>query len=328
MEITTQDLFLAEIKEKYTTKEQVILKYITEHDNIRAKTGERYYRNIADIKDQKIFYYDENGVKKEDEVAPNNKESNSWYKLLVDQKVQYLFGKDITLDYENDALGDAVEPYNNLKFNAQINELATEASIKGESYLHVFVDSMGEFKTLVIPTEQCIPIYKMGLERELEAFIRYYPIWYNLEKTVRVEYWDKETVTYYIEDGGVLVPEPTLEDNVLPHMKFVNSLNGAEEAVSFNEVPFIEFRNNTKGDYDLQDIKDNIDNYNKNKSELQDNIDQVQEIMLAVEGAADTPAAELRRNFNYHKIVKTKKGSNGVQVITAEIPIKARNSIL
>jgi len=102
--ITTQDLFIAQMDSEYTTKEQVILKFIKERDTDKLIKGQKYYYNEPDINDRKIYYYDENETLQLDDDATNNKDSNNFHKVLVDQKTLYLFGEPMNIEFEDDSL--------------------------------------------------------------------------------------------------------------------------------------------------------------------------------------------------------------------------------
>ncbi|WP_252220248.1 phage portal protein, partial [Clostridium sp. CMCC3678] len=82
-----------------------------------------------------------------------------------------------------------------------------------------YIDEQGQFKTMIIPSEQCIPVWKDRSHTELDTMIRIYEtiVWeYDRKKTVtNVEVWTSEGVTYYRLDGKLLVMdyEKSNEDN-------------------------------------------------------------------------------------------------------------------
>ena len=327
--ITTQDLFIAQMDSEYTTKEQVILKFIKERDTNKLIEGQKYYYNEPDINDRKIYYYDENEVLKVDDDATNNKDSNNFHKVLVDQKTLYLFGEPMNIEFEDDSLeGYFADLVDREDLDYDISQLGTASANKGVEYLHPYIDEEGSFKYLVIPAEQGIPIYNSSLENEMEAFIRYYPIYDNNVKKLRVEYWDEKTVSYYISDGevgSVLVPDPTFEDgkHIMSHYDYFGG-----QAFWESGIPFIEFKNNKKKVGDLQFYKSLIDSYNRTMSDLDNNLEDIQEAILNISGAAGTPAAEIRRNLRYYKMAKTDGPDAKLEALTIEIPIEAKKEMM
>ena len=93
----------------------------------RARTGERYYEGDHDIRDYRLFFFDADGILREDHNRANTKIPHPFYAELVDQGVQYLmsseqiaFSDDQTLqgilddkinynDLFRQALADAIE---------------------------------------------------------------------------------------------------------------------------------------------------------------------------------------------------------------------------
>ncbi|HAK44199.1 MAG TPA: phage portal protein, partial [Clostridium sp.] len=59
-------------------------------------------------------------------------------------------------------------------FQYQISGLGYEASNKGIAWLQAYIDEEGNFKTMIIPSEQCIPIWRDSSHIELESMIRVY----------------------------------------------------------------------------------------------------------------------------------------------------------
>ena len=67
------------------------------------------------------------------------------------------------------------------RFQYQLTQLGYEASNKGIGWLQVYIDEEGNFKTMIIPAEQCIPYWKDRTHTELNTMIRVYKttVWVN-----------------------------------------------------------------------------------------------------------------------------------------------------
>ncbi len=65
-------------------------------------TGEQYYEVDNDIFQRKITRPTEKGGEEELKYKANNKLAHAFYKNLVDEKVNYLLGKDYTLKSDNE----------------------------------------------------------------------------------------------------------------------------------------------------------------------------------------------------------------------------------
>lgn len=324
--ITQQDITIAMLNNAVAqgkTKEDVLLEYISEHEGLSTDDGERYYYNENDILDKKVYRYDKDGNKIEADEKANNRIPHNYHKLLVDQKTQYLFGKPPTITGSDDSPDDFIQKADNLIDDPMdlLDELGTKTANKGRHFLHPFINPDGEFDLVTFDYSNTIPIYDTSYNKNIIAFIRYYSITYNGKEETRVEYWDDEATTYYITQGGNLVLDPTVENNPEPHHYKGN------EGVGWGKVPLIEFTNNNKKVSDLQFYKALIDSYDKAFSKLFDNVDDVQEVILAVSGAGQMPAEEIRANFNFHKIIKTDSGGN-VTSVEINIPVEARRELM
>ena len=63
--------------------------------------GERYYLGLHDILKRTRMAIGENGELKEVHNIPNNKIIDNQYKKMVNQKVDYLLAKPLTIECEN-----------------------------------------------------------------------------------------------------------------------------------------------------------------------------------------------------------------------------------
>lgn len=109
-----------------------------------------------------------------------------------------------------------------------------------------YIDAGGNFRYIIIPAEQCIPIYETDYEEELVAMLRYYPAVVGGEQKIRAEWWTAESVSTYIEaEGGTYKLES--EDG---HF----FLNGTP--MGWGRVPFVEFANNEERFADLKYYKE------------------------------------------------------------------------
>lgn len=344
MEITHQDVVISKLeqaKQQGLTQEDVIEDFVEEHRMIESDIleGERYYYAENDIKDKKIYKYEvvrnDQGIiidreKKLADEKANNRYPHAFHKILVDQKVQYLYGKPLSISVkEGVANKDRFEEEISSLFkdlSDVINDLATDVSNIGRGFIHPRIKNLSdgtvEFDYVIIPYDEIIPIYDTTFDRDLKKAIRYYDIMNNGETITRVELWDSEKVTYFKIVDGSLIKDSDMETNPEPYFTY------GDEAYTWNSgIPLIEFKNNKKKTSDLVFYKGLIDGYDKNFNKLFDNVDDVQEIILMISGASATDPDELRTNFNYHKMIKTDEGGNA-KALEVNIPYETRKVLL
>jgi SPP1 family phage portal protein len=322
--ITYNELIKAKlINESKITDSAVIKDLIEGHKTEQMLIGQKYYYNENDIMNRKKYYY-KDGVKTEDDTKANNKLPHNWHKLLVDQKVAYLVGQPIVFQAEDKNYEEWLNLILGEEWDDNLNELAKNSSNKGTEWLHVYINEEGLFKFIIIPAEEVIPIYDTSLQENLEAILRYYLIEVNGKDRIRVEWWTRDTVTYYIQtDDGDYVSDDTEPINPAPHFYY------NDKGYGWTKVPYIEFPNNEERMSDLKFYKELIDNYDLNISDLANNLEEVQEIITILKGYEGTDLSQFNENLRYYKAIKVSgdKGS-GVDKLELNIPIEAKKEML
>lgn len=291
------------------------------------KIGEQYYQVQNDIKNRKITRM-VNGTRIEETYKANNKLAHGKCKNMVDEKVSYLLSKEITLK----CAGDDKKHVENVKnvlgkrFQYQLSLLGYEASNKGTGWLQPYIDSNGQFKTLVIPSEQCIPVWKDSSHEELEAMIRVYPttVWeFNKRKTItNVEVWTANSVAFYRLDGTSLL---------IPYTDRNQDANGpvghykkGDEWKAWGKVPFIPFKNNHIEAPDIMFIKTLLDAYDLSRSEVANYVEEVKNLIYVLKGYGGEDIDEFMRKLNeYRAILIDDPADGGVDALTPTMDITA-----
>ncbi|MFP5203242.1 MULTISPECIES: phage portal protein [Bacillus] len=303
-----------------TILQKMIDKHAVERDQMLE--GVAYYLNQADIKKRNRYFY-EHGTKKVDTEKPNNRISHNWHKLLVQQKVQYLLGKPITFNAEEERFLEVVNDFIDEDFDDCMQELLKNASNKGKEWLHPFVDEEGNFDYLRIPAEEVIPIYDSTKKRSLLYAIRYYDV-KNIddEITRKVELYTDEQIFYYVERNGSLELDFDYKNN--PESHFYTKQG---KGYGWGKVPMIEFKNNEEGVSDLIFYKDLIDQYNNNISNNANTFDEMQDLIYVLKNFAGQDLSEFTTNLRHYKAVEV-SGDGGLEMKSAEIPMDSANSHL
>lgn len=306
---------MADLESERLTDTDVIMELINSHNTKEMVQGEAYYYNDSDIKKRK-FHYWKDGIKQIDEDKTNHRIPHGWHKLLVDQKAAYLVGKPVTFEAQDKAYLEKLNEVLNDEFDDVMPELVIAASNKGREWLHPFINEDGEFDYIQIPAEEGIPILGGPKRKNLEAFIRFY----QLDRdNMKVEVWDKQQVTYYEKTAhGELVIDVTEEINPAPHFTY------GDRGYGWGEVPFIDFKNNSKVVSDLTFYKELIDSYDRNVSDLDNNLEEIQSLIYVLKGYEGTSAAEFLENLKYYKNIQVSdEQGSGVDTIQAEVPINS-----
>ena len=324
MFITEEKLLAMRMREQGSSMERIIHDLIKDHKTEHMVEGVEYYHNENDILDRKITFYDENGKEQVDLDAINHQVPHNYHKLLVDQKVSYLLGKPLTVSAEPDKFRGLINEYLDEGFDDKIKEIGKNCSNKGVEYLHPYINEQGDFKFVILPAEQVIPIYDTDYQENIVAFIRYYPVYVNDEKRLRAEFWDKETVTYYLQDAsGLFQLEDMQEGRSNPDAHYY--IDG--EGYGWEAVPLIEFRNNEERYPDLKYYKKLIDVYDLVVSDMTNDLVGIQKLIYVLKGYGGQDLNEFMANLRYYRAIKT-DGQGGVDLLQADIPVDAIDKYL
>ncbi len=290
--------------------------------------GEKYYKVENDILNRKMYRY-ENEQPVEDETKANNKLAHGFMHTLVDDKVNYILVKPYTLECKDEKYLKVVQDTLGKRFQKKLSQLGTEASNKGVGWLHLYINPNGEFKSMKIASEQCIPIWKDNDHEELQAFIRFYnvEVYEGREKKLitKAEYHTIEGVAYYMQgSNGEIILDAEMyintdgENITLPHFE-VNNIPG-----TWGRVPFVPFKNNDFELPDLQFVKTLIDNYDLNRSDVANLLEEIKNVIFILKGYGGENLSEFVRDQAYYHVIKIDADENsGVDKIQTTINIDA-----
>lgn len=311
------------------TRAELIKIYIDEFNASKERKlmlkGEKYYKVENDIKDRKMYRYeDEKPI--EDETKANNKLIHGFMHTLVEDKVNYLLVKPFTMECEDDAYLKSVQETLGKRFQKKLSQLGTETSNKGIAWLHVYIDSMGQFKQIKIPSEQVIPLWVDNDHEEIQALIRYYEVetYEGKEKKyiTKIEYWTPDTVDYYLlKDGTVVLDSEkylNVSEDYAGHFLTDNSPG------TWERVPFIPFKNNDYELPDLQFVKSLIDNYDISRSDIANLLEEIKNILYILKGYSGESRTGFVRDLAYYNVITLDADEHsGVDKIQNDLNIEA-----
>jgi len=304
-----------------------------------AQKGVNYYNNESGIKATGAAAINEvnaflktlgrNPLKSADNRIPTN-----WHKILVDQKVGYLFTYPPQYDAKGEDINQKIKDALGEDYEKVIKQLAIDASNTGRGWLHYWYQADGRFEYWFLSPLQVVPIYDdSSVKRKLKYIIRQYQFTDDQGKSkTRYELWDDKQVAYLekLEAAEAKIEFEALPEgtyNILPH--------------TYGEIPFIEFRNNEGCVGDLSMYKGLIDAIDKLVSGFANDIDDIQEILWVIKNYAgetsettyDEQGKEVRREVDLKQKLKAQKyvfvdSEGGVDTLRNEVPYEARGRFL
>ena len=310
------------------------LKKSIEADNIskakeKARVGEKYYNYEHDILNNRIFYIDENDVVREDRNASNAKIPHAFFTEQVDQKVQYLLSNPVEATTEDETFQEYLNEYYDEDFQLFLQEALEGSSKKGFEYVYARTNAENRLQFQVSDSIQTFTVNDEN--GNAARIVRYYnKDIYREGKIVSVahaEVWDKEQVTFYVEDKNQrYVLDTARELNPRPHV-VAKANDGKLLKRSMGTIPFYRLSNNKSERTDLEPIKELIDDYDIMACYLSNNLQDMTEAIYIVKGFMGDDLSKVRQNIKAKKVAGV-KADGDVDIKTIDIPFEARKAKL
>ena len=271
--------------------------------------------------DNDILYAD---TDKDKTSNADNRLCHPFFKNMVDEKVQYLLEKDVTLNCEDETYLEKLKKVVDREYLQSILvKLGYQASICGKAWLHPYIKD-NELKFMVIPAYECKPIWVDNSHEELKAMIRVYEdVRWNgssMQSYENVEVWTPEGVTYYtVTDNSLVLDYGRSYENNEP----VNHYKEDGVWTSWGRVPFICFKNNWRELNDLKPIKSLIDGYDSSRSEAANYIEDINNIIYVLRGYEGETLSNFISNLKKYRAIKIDDDEGGVDTLNSNADIKA-----
>lgn len=291
------------------------------------RQGQRYYEAKHDILNYRLFYFDAHSDLVEDKTRSNIKISHPFFTELVDQCVQYMLsGKNSFVISDNDKLQEELDEYFGEEFRAELSDMLTDVCVGGFGYMYAYKSSADKLSFQYADSLGVIEVKAKETDDHNEHFIYTYVdrIDKDNKPIHRIQVWDNNTVTYYVQVGN---GEVKLDDsepvNPRPHIVYEKENEEGKYGDSLGYIPFFRMDANRKQISHLQPIKGIIDDYDLMACGLSNNIQDVAESLYVVKGFEGDDMEELMRNIKTKKHIGVTE-NGGVDIKTVDIPYEAR----
>ena len=302
------------------TREEILAEYIKDwllsEKRREMETGRRYYFNQNDIKERKRWMIGGSGELIEDLSANNRRISHNFLRKLIDQKAQYLFGRDFSISAKNEMFAQKLNDIFDPSLRATMKNVCKEAVMKGVSWLFCTVEE-GKIGFQKLSSENIIPIEDRGkLTGVLSLYQKECYSGKKREIQTFAEYWSGDGVETFLYQNGELIPDVFTEKR--PHFM----IDG--QGYNLRSLPFIPFPYNEEEVPLIHFIKELIDDYDLLKSEDTNTLLENPGALLVLKNYDGTDLGEFRRNLSRYKIVKVSDDGG----ITVERTPNATSSIM
>lgn len=308
----------------------------------KIKKSKEYYKNQNDMKDHKRFYIDRLGNQQEEKVLSNAKLMHPFFRKLVNQKVNYLLGKQVSLTCEDEKFRDVLKEFFTVNLHRSLQVLAKESCQTGIAWLQAYYDKAGNLKFKHIPSDEVIPFWSDTDHTMLDAVIRVYTITrYGLDGAIadvmKVEYHTTEGVWYYEMSESGLINDPDQDVNIKGHFSVLKQKLDANKVPLLDEsgapqydsveatwenIPFIPFKYNSDEVGLLDLIKPLVDDYDKITSSTSNTIQDIPNSIKVVKNYDGTDKAEFTQNVNLYRTAFV-SGDGEMETLDTKLDITA-----
>lgn len=295
----------------------------------RARIGQRYYEAEHDILQYRMFYYDADGILREDTTRSNNRICHPFFTELVDQLAAYVLSFEenpIRAKDTADGLQDKLDLYFDDEFWSEIQELITGTNAKGFEYLYAFKNADDRLTFKCADSMGVVEVRAKDTDSKCEYVIYWYVERVGKDKQLikRIEVYDKDQIWFYnqVDDGDIELDEDE-PFNPMPNILWKDQSTGSHYGDSLGFIPFWRLDNCRKQASSLLPIKALIDDYDLMECGLSNNLQDFDKPIHLVRGFDGDNLDELQQNIMTKKVLGVDDGG-GLDIMTVDVPYQAR----
>lgn len=291
-------------------------------------TGERYYEGEHDILRKVRTVIGDDGVPQTVENLPNNRVIDNQYRKIVDQKKNYLFGRNVVFSPQSEVDNESVEELEyttklkqllGKRFQRLIKNIGQDSINCGIGWMYVNYDDHGELIMRRIKPYQVIPLWSDFEHDILDGIIYFYSYAVGEKVIEKVEVYDENGVYYFILEDETLTPEEE------PHRNYFEL---GEDGYNWLKIPWFGFKFNNNEIPLIRDVKSLQDGINHIVSTFKDNMDEdYRNSIIVLVNYDGENLGEFRRNLSQYGAVKVRSDAttgNG-DVKTLQVEVNATN---
>lgn len=290
--------------------------------------GERYYRGEHDILKKRRTIIGQDGTLQVVDNLPNNRIVDNQYAKAVDQKVNYLLSKPITVDTDNAEYEKQLKGIFNKRFLRTLKNLGEDCLNGGVGWLYPYYNQRGELCFRRFSPYEILPFWKDAEHTILDVALRIYEVEvYDgaYPKIIeKVEIYSAEGIKRYTLQNGTLVVD--IERPFDNYMLFESECGEASE-YNWGRLPLVAFKYNNKELGLISRVKSLQDGINVMLSDFENNMQEdSRNTILVIKNLDGTNLSEFRHNLSTYGAVKVKT-VDGVagEVKTLKVEVNAEN---
>lgn len=283
--------------------------------------GINYYKGSHDILKRVRYGIGKDGDKVILNNVPNHKIVDNQFKNIVDQKVNYLFGKPMSLSTENTVYNKELLEVFDSNFMYLMKTIGKNDYLYGISWLYVYYNENSNLSFKIFDSKEIIPVWKDNEHTILDYCIRVY----NIKRFNGHEYKIHTNVEVYTIEG---VAYYELRNNKLystEEPKSYVNLNGKE--YNWSKLPLIPFKLNDFEQPLIINCKSIQDAINEILSDFKNDLSENNRNTILVLKNYSGQGSDFRRNLNQYGYIAV-QNDGGVESLQIEVNSTNYESIL
>lgn len=294
--------------------------------------GERYYNGEHDILKRKRTVIGKDGKLVEVSNLPNNRIIDNKYSDMVDQKVNYLFGKPFTFNSDNEQYTEYLQEIFTNRFFRTFKNMAQNTLNCGIGWIYPYYNDKGILCFSRFEPFEILPFWKDSEHTTLDFAVRLYEVevyegnYCKVKEKVEVYYSDR--IEKYDYNDGILTPDKTSPVENYITLENENDVN----SYSWGVVPLVAFRYNHREIPLIRKVKGLQDGINAMLSDFQNNMEEdSRNTVLIIKNYDGQNLAEFRHNLATYGAVKVKTidgSEGGVEALKIDVNAENYRSIL
>ena len=280
-------------------------------------TGERYYEGDQDILRRRRTAIGEGGKVVELDNLPNNRIVDNIYRVLVDQKVNYLLGKPFTITCKDEECERRLQGVFNRDFFRLLRRMGEDALNCGIAWLYVYYGSDGKPRFKRFRPWEVVPLWEDSEHTRVDCALRIYQVITYRGKSESLEYraelYTPKGVRNYRLEGTRL---KALGDTKPYYMR-------GNEPGDFGRIPLIPFKYNSKELPLIKSVKTLQDGLNSLLSDFHNCMEEdVRNTILVIKNYDGEDLGQFRKNLSAYGAVKVKTvdgSQGGVETLDIEV---------
>lgn len=308
-------------------------------DRRRAQLdAQRYYAGRQDILRRVRTVIGEGGKPAAVDNLPNYRIVDNQYARMVDQKVNYLFGKAPALDCDDDRFAAALREVFDGRFWRAMRAVAEDALGGGIAFMYLYYDGGGRLCFRRFAGYEILPFWKDQAHTILDAAVRLYETERHEGGGVRVEehaevYTPGGVYRYLLRQGGLTPEEPAWYPYAVagPAAETGGAPSCGLEGCTplcWTRIPLVPFKYNSRELPLIGRVKSLQDGINLITSTFQNGMmEDARNTILVLVNYDGENLGEFRRNLAAYGAVKVRSTSDapGGDIRTLSVEVDAEN---